>query len=300
VALCTDGVDPAGFLRDGYLDAALKRAIELGAPPNVAYQMVTLNVAEHFQLDHLIGSISPGKMADIVMIPSPEEFSPRLVMCDGKVIFRDGESLVEPEKVFIPDHMFKTVNVTDYSFAPLPVRGKVRVMELVSGLVTKERIIDLDSADEGNDLNMIYALDRLGSGESFMGYLKGFGLREGAYGTTVCWDTPDLIVVGCDYGSIETVIKRLKQTCGGSVLALGREIIAEFATPVCGVASLEPMETISSDTQKLDNALKEKGVVWEKPILTVDTLGTAAIPHLRINHEGYVNVKDRSILPVEI
>ncbi len=300
VALSTDGVDAAGLLRDGYLDAALRRAIELGAPPKLAYQMVTLNVAEHFQLDHLIGSISPGKMADIVMIPSPEEFSPRLVMCDGKILFRDGENLVEPETVFIPDHMYKTVNVTDYSFTPLPVGGKVRAMELVSGLVTKERIIDLDNPDESNDLSMIYALDRLGSGESFMGYLKGFGLQEGAYGTTVCWDTPDLIVVGCDYGSIETVIERLRQTGGGSVLALGREIIAELKTPVCGIASLEPMETISRKTQKLDSALKERGVIWETPVLTVDTLGTAAIPHLRINHEGYVKVKDRSILPVGI
>lgn len=299
-ALCTDGVDPAGFLRDGYLDAALRRAIELGAPPSIAYQMVTLNVAEHFGLDHLIGSVAPGKLADVVMIPSPAEFSPRMVMCDGKILFMDGRRLAEPEKVFFPEHMLKTVNIAEYFFPPLPVKGKVRVMELVSRLVTKEGIVDLDTPDNGRDLNMIYALDRLGSGKCFMGYLKGFGLCEGAYGTTMSWDTPDLIAVGCDYGSLETVIERLKEIGGGAVMAIGKEIVCEFAAPLCGVASLKPMEAIRDETQKLDRALNDRGVSWETPILTVDTLGTAAIPHLRINHEGYINIKDRSTLPVEV
>ena len=99
--LATDGVDPEGFLEEGYLDASLKRALKLGVPPDLAYQMVTINVAEHFRLDHLIGSLSPGKMADILIIPSPEEFSPQLVMCDGKIIFKDGKSLVEPQKSFL-------------------------------------------------------------------------------------------------------------------------------------------------------------------------------------------------------
>jgi adenine deaminase len=299
-ALCTDGVDPAGFLRDGYLDAALRRAIELGAAPSVAYQMVTLNVAEHFGLDHLIGSVAPGKLADVVMIPSPTEFSPRMVMCDGKVLFMDGRRLAEPEKVFFPDHMLKTVNIAEYFFPPLPVKGKVRAMELVSRLVTKEGIVDLDTPDNGRDLNMIFALDRLGSGKCFIGYLKGFGLCEGAYGTTMSWDTPDLIAVGCDYGSLETVIERLKEISGGAVMAVGKEIVAEFAAPLCGVASLKPMEAIRDETQKLDRALNDRGVSWETPILTVDTFGTAAIPHLRINHEGYINIKDRSTLPVEV
>ncbi|MDP3016133.1 MAG: amidohydrolase family protein, partial [Deltaproteobacteria bacterium] len=107
--LSTDGVDPEGFLEEGYLDASLRSALKLGVPPELAYQMVTINVAEHFGLDHLIGSLSPGKMADLLIIPSPEDFSPCLVMCDGKIIFRDGKSLAEPKKVFFPDHMFKTV-----------------------------------------------------------------------------------------------------------------------------------------------------------------------------------------------
>jgi adenine deaminase len=299
LVLSTDGVDPEGFLTEGYLDASLRSALKLGVPPKLAYQMVTINVAEHFRLDHLIGSLAPGKMADILIIPSPDDFSPQLVMCDGKIIYRDGKSLVEPKKLFFPDTMFNTVKIHSYTFPSLPKKGKVRAMELVTRLVTKEKIIDLEDPEESKNVIMILAIDRLGSGKAFMGFLKGFGLQRGAYGTTMNWDMPDMMVVGCDTQSMETVIGRLKEIGGGGVYAIGKEVVAEFSAPLCGVTSLKPMEIVGEEVRKLEESLRKNGVKWEKPTLTVDTLGTAAIPHLRITHQGYVNLKDRKILSLE-
>jgi adenine deaminase len=298
--LSTDGVDPEGFLEEGFLDAALKRALKLGVPPDLAYQMVTINVAEHFRLDHLIGSLSPGKMADIVIIPSPDEFLPQTVMCDGKIIYRDGKSMVEPKKVFFPEYMFHTVKIPGYTFPSLPNRGKVRVIELVTRLVTKERVINLEDPEESKDLIMVLVSDRLGSGKAFMGLLKGFGLQRGAYGSTMCWDVTDMIIVGCDSQSMKTVIERLKEIGGGGVYAIGDKVIAEFPAPLCGILSLKPMETVREEVKKLEDSLRENGVEWEKPTLTVDTLTTPAIPHLRITHNGYVRLKDRKILPLAV
>jgi adenine deaminase len=298
--LATDGVDPEGFLTEGYLDASLKTALKLGVPPKLAYQMVTINVAEHFHLDHLIGSLSPGKMADILIIPSRRDFSPQLVMCDGKIIYRDGRSLAEPKKVFFPDYMFNTVKIHDYPFPSLPKKGKVRAMELVTRLVTKEKIIDLEDPEESKDVIMILAINRLGSGKAFMGLLKGFGLQRGAYGTTMCWDVPDMIVLGCDTQSMDTVIGRLKEIGGGGIYAIGKEVVAEIPAPLCGVTSLKPMEIVGEEVRKLEESLRKNGVRWEKPLLTVDTFGTPAIPNLRITHHGYVRLKDRQILCLEI
>ena len=133
-----------------------------------------------------------------------------------------------------------------------------------------------------------------------MGLLKGFGLQRGAYGTTMSWDIPDMIVVGCDTQSMETVIGRLKEIGGGGAYAIGKEIVAELPAPLCGVTSLKPMETVAKEVRQLEECLKKNGVKWEKPILTVDTLGTPAIPNLRITHHGYVRLKDREILSLEI
>jgi adenine deaminase len=309
LVLATDGVDPEGFLEEGYLDAALKRALKLGVPLAIAYQMVTINVADHFRLDHLIGSLAPGRMADILIIPSPDEFSPQMVMCDGKVIYRDGKSIVEPKKIFFPDDMFDTVKIRDDfvkgGALAQPARAlgkarKVRVMELVTRLVTQEKLIDLDIPGESKDVIQIFAVDRLERRKGFMGFLKGLGLQKGAYGSTMCWDTTDMIVVGCDAESMETVVGRLKAIGGGGVYAVGGEVVAEFPAPLCGLVSLKSMEVVREEVRRLEESLRKNGVPWEKPMLTVDILGSPAIPHLKISHEGYVRLRDQRVLPLEV
>jgi adenine deaminase len=298
--LSTDGVHPNEMLETGYLDASLKTALRLGVPPGLAYQMVTVNVAEHFRLDSLLGSLSPGKMADMVLIPSPGEYSPQWVMVGGEMIFQEGRALAEPGKVTFPDSLYRTVRVDGFSIPAPPVRGKVRVIELVTELVTKESTVDLQDPGASKDVIWVLALERLGGGKAFTGLLKGFGLQRGAVGSTMCWDTRDLLVIGCDRASIKTVVDRLKEIGGGAVYAQGTEVISEFPAPLCGVVSVKPMEIVNEEIQKLDAALKKNGVGFEKPLLTLDTLTSPAIPHLRITHHGYVRVRDRKVLSCEI
>jgi adenine deaminase len=99
---------------------------------------------------------------------------------------------------------------------------------------------------------------------------------------------------------METVIGRLGEIGGGCAYAIGKEIIAELPAPLCGVISLKPMERVRDEERKLEESLRKSGVRWEKPILTVDTFGTPAIPNLRITDHGYVRLKDREILFLEI
>jgi adenine deaminase len=132
-----------------------------------------------------------------------------------------------------------------------------------------------------------------------MGLLKGFGLLRGALGSTMTWDSPDMVVAGCDPDSMKTAIGRLGETGGGAVYAIGKEVIAEFPAPLCGVTSLKPMAIMREEMRQLEMALEENGVKWERPVLTLDTLGSPAIPQLRITHRGYVRLRDRALLPLE-
>jgi adenine deaminase len=298
--LVTDGVDPERFIKEGYLDAGVKKALKLGVPPHIAYQMVTINAAEHFRLDHVIGSLSPGKAADLILIPGAGDYSPQLVMCEGRVIFRDGKALAEPREADLPEELLDTVRIESDRFPPLPDKGRVRAIEYVTRLVTKEKIVDLDDPGEARSLVMLLAADRIGGRGSFMGLLKGLGLQRGAYGSTMTWDTVDMVVAGCDLQSMKTAIGRLKEIRGGGVYAIGNEIVAEISTPFCGSMSLKPMRKIYEEAARLESALTENGVSWEKPVLAIDTLTTPAIPHLRISHEGYVRLKDRQVLPLEV
>jgi adenine deaminase len=294
--LTTDGLDPEEFITQGYLDASVRRALKQGAVPNKLYQTVTLNAAEHFRLDHVLGSISPVKYADLVFIPSPDDFSPQRIICGGKTIFANGKALVQPRQEMYPESMFKTVKIDGFHIPALPQSGKIRALEPVTRLVTKETIVDLDDKAQADDLLMILSLERRGRNKAFMGFLKQFGLQRGACGSTMCWDSVDMIVAGKDVRSMETVINRLQDLGGGAVYAINNDIVAEFPAPLCGVVSLAPMAQIREEIRHLEAALSQNGVPWEKPLLTLDTLGSAAIPHLRITHEGYVRLKDREVL----
>ncbi len=299
LVISTDSMAPEGFLTEGSLDAAVRHALELGIPPNLVYQSVTINAAEHFHLDHLIGSLCPGRAADLVIIPSQERYQPELVMCKGKIIFEDGEAKVAPQKAHWPDELFRTVIVTQDQIKLPPGRGKVRAMELVTRLVTREAVVDLDNPSDAEDVLALLALERTGKGESFSGYLKGFGLREGAFGSTMCWDSTDLIVIGRDQSSIQTVVGRLEEIQGGTVLAVGKQVLAEYPAPLCGIVTLDPMETARDRITKIERILRELGVKWENPFLTLLVMGTAAIPHIRITHKGYVRLRDRALLGIE-
>ena len=116
----------------------------------------------------------------------------------------------------------------------------------------------------------------------------------------MCWDTTDMMVAGCEMTAIKTVIERLKEIGGGAVYAIGKEVIAEFPAPLCGVISLKPMTVMREEMRRVENALWRSGVLWERPVLTLDTLGSSAIPQLRITRRGYVRLKDRAILPLEV
>ena len=292
--LVTDSVDPGGLLERGYLEVAVRRALCLGLAPELVYRMVTINVAEHFRVDHLVGSLAPGRSADLVLIPSPGDYRPQLVMCRGQVIFRPGEPAAEPVPVSLPTDARRKIRL-DLGPLVLPSGGRVRAMELVSRLVTRETLVDAGDVD----LLLAVALDRFGSGESFLGLLGGYGLRRGACATSITWDTTDVVAVGRDEESLRTALHRLEELSGGAVFAIGRQVVAELPAPIFSIISPEPLPVVVRRLAEVERALGENGVPWERPLLSLDTLTTAAIPHLRISRRGYVRLRDGAILGLE-
>jgi adenine deaminase len=307
LVLVTDSVDPAGLLERGYLDVAVRHALSMGLAPELVYRMVTLNVAEHFRIDHLVGSLAPGRWADLVLIPAPGCFRPRLVMCRGREVYREGRVSAEPVQVSLPAAAHRGVRPRLGPRGPLgtlglPRLGRARVIELVSRLVTREAVIELDGMEGGPDpvadVLLAVTVDRSGSGEGFLGLLKGYGLRRGACVTSITWDTTDCVGVAADRLSLRTAFRRLEEIGGGAVFAVGDEVVAELAAPVYGLISPRPLPVVVEQLAALERALSENGVPWERPLLSLDTLTTAAIPHLRLCSTGYVRLRDGAVLPL--
>lgn len=312
LVLTTDGVSPSDLLEFGYLEYPVQKAIDCGFDPVTAIQMATLNVAEHFGLDHVIGGIAPGKIADMVIIPNPETIRAEYVISNGLVISQDGSLQVSARRHDYSTKSLDTVwlskKVTAHDFKiradnTLDPMVKVRVIDMITDLVTREIIEEVPVLDgeitypKDSGFAKISAIDRTHEGgKMFTGLIKNFGLKSGAMACSAAWDTSCIVVAGADDADMAVAVNRIHQLKGGIVISENNEIICELALPVFGIISELPADKIVWHMEKIKTAAKGLGVDFPDPILTLITLTGAAIPYLRICEQGLVNLKDGKTL----
>lgn len=305
--LVTDGVHPKELLEKGYMEYVVQKAIDYGFNPVTAIQMATLNVAEHFNLDQVIGGIAPGRLADMVVIPNLDTIKAETVISNGIVIARNGNVEVHPRPHEWSPSSLNTVPIpepmrdVDFQVSAPTKAGEalVRVIELVTDLVTAPKEISLTvaeneiSLDIARDVIKVAAVDRTYQpGKTFTGFIKGFHLQSGAFACSASWDASCIIVAGASDGDMAGAVNRIRELQGGAVVMDQGKVVAELAMPVLGLSSRLPMEEIVEHLQDIQSALKRRGVGFPDPLLTLITLTGAAIPFIRISEEGLVNLKN--------
>jgi adenine deaminase len=307
LAISTDGIGPGQLVSDGYMEFLVQKAIDLGFDPVLAVQMATINVAQHFALDDVIGGIAPGRYADIVIVPDLETIKAEYVISNGRVVSQNGQVLIHPRKHRYPQSLGNSIRLpSDFSakdFA-IPVEGgrkeaKVRMMNQVTDLLVREEFIDMPvsngqlKADVSKDILKVAAIERsFGTGKSFVGLIRGIGLRKGAIATSSVWDCGDIMAIGADEADMARAVNRIKELGGGMVVCAGGKITAEIALPVAGEISTEPMEAIAAKLERIQRAAEGLGVKSSDIRLTISVLPTPAIPFLRICESGLFNLRE--------
>lgn len=305
--LVSDGLEPGDLLTRGHMETIVQKAIDCGFHPALAVQMVTLNVAEHFSLDHLIGGIAPGRYADLLIIPELTKIEPRCVISNGRMVAEEGMCLVTPRKHTFSRKSRQSVQLPrqltaeDFQLrvaAPVP-KARVRLIDQVTALVTKETAITLPvmdgelKQDLSQDILKVAAIDRTHRpGQCFVGFIRGFQLQRGALASSAAWDTSDIIAVGADDADMAAAVNRIHDLQGGSVICAKGKILAEVAHPVFGLLSDALTEVLARDLADFTQTAHLLGIPFPNPLLTLITLTGAAIPYLRICEEGLVNLKD--------
>jgi adenine deaminase len=305
--LVTDGIHPDDLLEKGYMEYVVQKAIAYGFDPVAAIQMATLNVAEHFAVDEWIGGIAPGRFADMLVIPDISTIQPLTVISNGRIVFDNDELLIPPRKHIYPDGTRQSVNLSrqfdsaDFrleSGSPAEVTS-VRAIEMITDLVTKEIHLTLPgvsgniTSDVDQDLLKVAAIDRQNErGKNFVGLVKGFGLKSGAFASSAAWDSSDIIVIGANEPDMASAVNRIHTLQGGYVLCDNDQIVAEVPLPIWGLISDRDAKELVSQISLLKKALKERGVSFPDPLLTIITLTGAAIPFFRICEEGYFDLKN--------
>jgi adenine deaminase len=184
---------------------------------------------------------------------------------------------------------------------------RVRIIEMVSDLVTKEfqasvlPVAGKITVDLEQDIAKVAAIEcRKGPGLSFVGLIKGFGIKRGAIASSDAWDTSDIVVVGADEEDMALAVNRIRELQGGVIVCEDGKIIAEVPLPIFGVLSDLDMEELAERLESVRQAARALGIPFGDPVLSINTLTGAAIPHLRICEEGLVNLKDGKTLTVQV
>jgi adenine deaminase len=147
--------------------------------------------------------------------------------------------------------------------------------------------------DISRDILKVAAIERsYGTGKSFVGLIRGIGLKRGAIATSAVWDCGDIIVVGADETDMAQAVNRVKELAGGIAVCAGGRILAEIALPVAGGISTQSMETIADKLHRIQEAATDLGCNLLDIRITLAVLSTPAIPFLRICEHGLVNLRD--------
>jgi len=282
LALVCDSVEPDDLLAGRSLNRAVELAVDSGLPLARAVRLASRNPAERFGLGRWIGGLAPGMLADLMLLPIGEPgVKPRLVLVGGR-------TPAEVNRHRYPPEMLHTVKFgeVDPAWLTHPGKGRWRALELIAPLVTREAETD------GSDAIVATAIDRIGRRRAFRGLLRGLGLKGGACAVSAAWDSPCLLVVGDSPADMAIALRRLKELQGGAVVASQGRVQAEFRAELAGVLSLAPAAEVVSRVTAVNRALEALGCVWPNSLLSIETLTTGVIPHLRLWAEGYVRLRD--------
>ena len=305
--LASDSISPDDLMANGYMEAIVQKAIDCGFEPMHAIQMATLNVSEHFSLDHLIGGLAPGRFADFAIIPDIATIDAQVVVSNGKVIARNGNLLMPPRTHAYAADSLNSVKLprelkpSDFAIhTPENVKQvTVRVMNMVTDLVTAEiteRVTVRDGQiqiDPDEDIAKIAAIDRTHNpGRMFTGLIRGFGIKSGAIACSAAWDTTDIVVVGRDDSDMAAAVNRIRSLQGGVVICRDGNILAELPLPIFGLIADLKIEDLVDQFAAVTRAAQNQGIPFPEPVLSLITLTGAAIPYLRICEEGLVNLKN--------
>ena len=307
--LVVDDRNALDVLKDGDVDAVVRKAIRLGLDPIRAIQMASLNVAEYFRLEGL-GGIAPGYHANMLVIRDLEALDIEQVYYRGRLVAENGKALFD---VALPpnDSMARTMRVKPFAVEGLALKSKATetypVIEIVPGQIVTRRLDERPSrsngsivADPGRDLLKLVVVERHhATGNMGIGLVKGFGLRRGAMATSVAHDSHNIVVVGVDDGDIFAAIKEVERNQGGLAVAADGMAQASLPLPIAGLLSPEPLETVAAKIEDLERLARELGCSVHSPFSVLSFLALPVIPELKLTDMGLVDVMAGKLLELE-
>ena len=306
--LCTDDCHSGTLVNDGHMNRVVRHAIACGCDPVVALQMATINTAFHFGLERELGSIAPGRRADVILTSDLTELPIEHVIARGQTVAMNGKITVECPHYDWPDHARSTVrlgkDLVAADFEIVAPQGAAQVTANVIGVVenqapTKALKATLSvengvvQGDLETDICQIALVERhRATGDVTNGFVSGFGYKgRMAMASTVAHDSHHMIVVGTNREDMALAANRLGEVGGGVTVFQDGKEIAMVELPIAGLMSDSPAAEVAAKAQKMVEAMEACGCTLNNAYMQHSLLALVVIPELRISDLGIVDVR---------
>jgi len=307
VVLVTDDRHPETLMVEGHIDDVVRKAIDEGVDPLTAFQMATINTAEHFGVSRDIGSIAPSKCADILILNSLSEVNVDTVIVDGKIVAQKGKMKVNLVSSKYPKfardsiHLQRLLKPEDFVIKAPIEKGKVkvRVIGVIEGkAITKQ--LEAELAVKAGEVQPSVKLDvakiavierHKQTGNIGLGFVSGFGLKQGAVASSVAHDSHNLVVMGMNDNDMAFAVNKLAEVGGGILAVKNGKVIGKVELPIAGLMSDQPIEKVCEQVKGLNEAWNKLGCTMASPFMTMSLLALPVLPEIRITDKGLLDTK---------
>lgn len=303
--LCTDDSHSGTLVNDGHMNRVVHHAIACGCDPLIALQMATINTATHFGLERELGSIAPGRRADVVLTSDLKALPINMVMARGQIVAEAGKIVVDcphydwPAEARETVRMGRTLGADDFGIAApegantvtAKVIGVIENQAPTAALTAELPVVDGLAEGLGDTYQIALVERHRATGAVTNGFVSGFGYTgKMAIASTVAHDSHHMIVVGTDRACMAQAANRLGEVGGGVTVWKDGAELALVELPIAGLMSDKPAAEVAAKADEMVAAMEACGCTLNNAYMQHSLLALVVIPALRISDLGLVDV----------
>jgi adenine deaminase len=288
IMFCSDDKHPDDLIH-GHMNEIVSRTLSLGYNYFDTLHAISVLPVRHYKLN--VGLLQPGDAADFIIVDKPETMNVLETWIDGKAVFKDSE-VQFPEIVVNRINNFEPYKVKPDDFKLHSANPEQAIIAAQDGeLVTERETARLEIlngevlADPDRDILKIAVVNRYEKRPPAVGFIKNFGLKNGAIASSVAHDSHNIIAVGSSDEQISQAVNLIMKNHGGISAVHGKEKNT-LALPVGGIMSDDSGENVAREYERLSNISREMGSKLKAPFMLISFMALLVIPSLKISDKG--------------
>ena len=299
---CSDDKHPDDLIL-GHINDLCSRAIKKGMDLFKVLQVACINPINHYNLD--VGQLRVGDSADFLVVKDLHEFQTIRTYISGNKLFDNGTTFLNP----VHFKVINNFNISDKEISDFSYKSnasKIKVIEAYNGELVTGTSIENSTIINGNlisnteiDVLKIAVVNRYNDQKPAIGFIKNFGLKEGAIASSVGHDSHNIVVVGVTDEDLCKAVNLLVKFKGG-ICALSRTKEMILPLPIAGIMSDQEGRIVADKYAQIDAFSKELGSTLEAPFMTLSFMALLVIPSLKLSDKGLFDVQNFSFTSLEV